>query len=356
MRIRIRRPVGLGLVASLAIGVAAITPAAAANPWTTRVGVNQQCMAVDGPSGATGVVRQLTSGGEIMGERPVSIGGGGQDEVCFYDPFLPGMKIQGEIGGVVRTSTVPTLSLRINRATDVVRGSAPAGKSVHVNVIHWSSFTSSVQKGTNVTASSTGSYSRDLTTLVNIAGGDSLDVSYTSSAGDFWGINEVAPRLGVWINRAQMGAELLSGSGGSVSLRTSGGTLRATGYVSWLNGEDLLWDFGIFAKNGTPVTARIGDKVSSSIQSNMSLTIPRLTVVVAASTDVVSGSCPAGKSLRWTLSNGSSLVYVGAGSCSAGGTYSVDLTAHADVVAGQRIEVVVRLSTGDYVYRRAIVQ
>jgi hypothetical protein len=152
-----------------------------------------------------------------------------------------------------------------------------------------------------------------------------------------------------------MAALLLSGTGGSVALRTPTGTTRAKALVAWDGISGNLFDGGTFRSGaGALVSPRVGDKVVSALQPDMRFTIPNLTASASAASDVVHGSCPAHRPLQLTLADGGSTVFVGSTICSAAGTYSYDFTPHADVLVGQRVDVAARLAAGDLVVRRTV--
>jgi putative ubiquitin-RnfH superfamily antitoxin RatB of RatAB toxin-antitoxin module len=210
-------------------------------------------------------------------------------------------------------------------------------------------------KTTSTTAGSAGTYAKDVTSTVNVAGGDRIEAIYTASSGDVLGVSEITPMVQVWVGRSQFGGHLLSGTGGTVTLRTSAGTFRGSGPISF-DGIDLetLHDSSVFRNAGTPKTARVGDRVSSALQSNMSFKIPNLTIHVDSATDVISGACPAGRSLMWTVADSGNVIALNVATCSGAGSYSIDTTADHDIGAGERVEVTARLATGDRVAIRRI--
>lgn len=360
MQHRLRRIIGLGMAAAVLAGLAIAAPASAVEPIHFRVGYNYYCAGVIGTPGQTGTFQQLDATGAVIQSFDVTIDPGGEYNRCFDEVWHAGMKARATLDGVTRTVTLPKLGVRINRATDVVSGVGPAGKVVTLYVTHWTSFTSSTLVTRNKTISADGTFSKDYTTLANLIGGDLVSLYYTSTAGDQFSIVEVTPLVEVWIGRPNFGVQLLTGTGGKVTLRNSAGTFRGAGYAMYPGFDVPTWDYELFqTKAGTPITARIGDKVSSSIPSNMAFTIPNLTLSANATTNVISGSCPANRKLRWTVyvgSGSSSTAYVGAGVCSAAGTYSVDLTPNINVAVGQPVEIVARLGTGDLVARKKLAQ
>lgn len=353
----LRRVLGAGLTAALLAGLTISTAAAAATPITFTAAYGDSCVNVSGPVGSTGSLRLLNSSGAQLDSQAVDLAGDGEDLDCFEIDPLPGMKVSATLDGTTRTWTLPKLSVRIDRATDVVRGQAPAGKTVRLRVRHYSGFNSFGYWNTTKTASSAGTYSKDLTSLVNIRGGDTVSATYISSAGDRISVQEVAPRIQVWIGRSRFGAELLTGTGGKVTLRNAAGTYRATGVVSYIPlYEEGVLDYSQFLNDGDPRTVRAGDKVSSTIQSDMSFTVPTITVAADAASDGVTGTCPAGKQLRLRVAHEGSQQFEATGTCTGAGTFAFDTTGFYDIVAGDRAEIAFRFVKGDLVARRVIAQ
>lgn len=350
----IRRVLGLGLGASVLATLALAGTVSAANTYALHVAYDNDCVNIDGPAGATGVVRHRTSGGTLIDHVDVTLGLDGIGVACFDSELVAGQKIQPTIDGVTRTMTLPKFSIRINRSTDVISGAAPAGRPVKLTVAHFTSFSGFAYYHASKTASSSGTYSRDVTSIVNIAGGDLVSGYTTLSSGDSVSTREITPRIKVWIGRSHFGSQLMSGTGGTVTLRNASGTYRASGGTSWLELDSVIWDNAIFLNDGTPKSPRVGDRITSSIQSNMSFTIPNLSLTIDTADDGVSGSCPASRWVFIEVTNDGAVKYTDQVKCSAGGTYSRDMTGDHDLVAAERVEVVARLSTGDQVAIRKV--
>jgi len=349
------RALGAGVAIALILGALAATPVAAAAPVTFQLDLGDDCVRVNGASGTNATVRELSPTNDVMGAVDITLNGSGTGSACFLASFQPGLKVQATASGTTRTLTIPALSARIDRAADVVKGVAPKSSTLVLTVYHWTSFSALTQHDLVVHATSTGRYSRDTTSTIAITGGDKVWVAWQSASGDRVRAVEQAPQLAVWIGRPRMAALLLSGTGGSVALKTPGGVTRAKALVAWDGSSGNLFDGATFRSSaGGLVSPRIGDKVVSALQPDMHFTIPTLTASASAASDVVHGSCPAHRPLRLTLANGGSTVFVGSAICSAAGTYSFDFAPNADVLVGQRVDVAAKLATGDLVVRRTV--
>ena len=115
----------------------------------------------------------------------------------------------------------------IDRATDVMSGKAPAGASLSLTVTALTGFTSGPGIGIPVTATGSGTWSKDTTSSVNVKGGDFASLSYTSASGDVVYVSEYVPQVIVRLGSSEMSGNILTGSVINATLRTSGGTLRA---------------------------------------------------------------------------------------------------------------------------------
>ena len=118
--------------------------------------------------------------------------------------------------------------------------------------------------------------------------------------------------------------------------------------------EDGIVDSSVFLRDGSPRTVRIGDRLSSSIQSDMSFTVPTLTLAVDTAADTAAGSCLAGKRLMLLVLHNHSQQFAGFMTCTAGGTFGFDTSGSYDIVAGDRVEITLRFAKGDLVARRAV--
>jgi hypothetical protein len=353
-----RRALGLALAGSMLATLTVAGPAAAATSPTFSVDYSSSCVVVSGPASGVGTFRHLASDNSLLEERAVGLNnagnGAGNAVLCLEDAPVPGQTLWANVEGVTRTLTLPRVSLRIDRSTDVLRGTAPAGTTVKLTVFHYAKLGVGATTVTRTrTASATGAWSTDLTAAVNIVGGDQAAATHTTSAGDKVTAREISPVLRIWIGRSTFAAGLQTGTGGTVTLRAPSGAVRGSGVVSAVSGQ-LAEQFGTFTANGLAAVPRVGDRVSAPFQPSMAFTIPTLTLTVSKATDVVSGACVAGRSMQVRI------VYPGDESsaffrCPADRTYSVNWSGIIDIIPGYTVEVVTRLPSGDVVQRRQIV-
>lgn len=346
--------------AAATVGIAALVllagaaPAAAAEGIAFDVRLYSTCVYARSTPTALGSVSLLSSGGTVLETQEVSFDGSGNASACFDQPVYAGMKLRGVTGGVTRTFTVPKLGFSVDRATDVLKGTAPAGKKVTIQVNRDPSFFDPTSTTFTRTTSSTGTWSVDTTSKFNLRGGDSAFITYsngTDSAARFG----LVPNLLVRIGSAHTWANLNPAQGGNVTLKNSAGTVRAkAGFAGAWWSWDSTMEAWFTSAAGSSVAVRVGDKVSAPFQPSMAFTVPNLTISANAATNTISGSCPAGKRLRIYVSGHGTSDMDGV-ACSSGGTYNHVMTLGYDVQAGDKVRVQARLSQGDIVERVRLV-
>jgi hypothetical protein len=176
--------------------------------------------------------------------------------------------------------TVPTLAANLNAATNVVSGTAPASSAVRVWAFHWTGggFTSYNKP---INTDSSGNYSADFTTDVDLLDYDYAYVRYTDANGNQSAVN-TTPATSFWKTQAEQsvtdnGAALKTstfGAGNNGDLSTplpythSGGkaVLASRGGTLYLTAPDgAVYDTGsaFFSVNNAPsgiwkVQVRVG--------------------------------------------------------------------------------------------------
>lgn len=349
---RIRR-VALGAIATsaIAVGVVGVVPAAAVPIVTFNVTVHRSCAYLTGPATLPVTVSQLTSGGSVVEKATSQFDLSGNTFVCFDDNFDPGMKVSALTNGMTRTVTIPKMSVKINRVTDVISGVGPASKKLEVSIVHYSTFKAYKTTVINKTVSSSGTWSMDTTSAVNLIGGDRIGVMYRASAGDNFDLDGTVPFVGVRIASSRVIGSVNAGSTVTVSLKTPTGATRARAHLASAYSAQAL-DSVFMNTSGYGVTARIGDKISSTVATNGTFTISNLTVNVDTGTNVVSGSCLASKPMKIEVTTPQPYTFTRTfTSCNSAGHYSLDTTSSVDIAPGDRVVATVRTSSGDTIER-----
>ncbi len=351
----LRRRLSIALVAAaMGIGLLA-APATATATVRFSVQLGSLCMNGWGPVSVSGTAYLLDGTGAVLGSDPVTTDGSGYwyTTPCFGTKILSGMKVKATFGATTRTVAVPTLSMRINRATDVFSGLGPASAALSLVVTRSIGFASQPGVIVPVTVGSSGSWSKDTTATADVHGGDYAEVQYTPSTGDMFYVYEYVPQVKVMLGSSDFSGDILTGSLLSAVLRTSGGATRAHGYLSGTYGYNVAG--GWATSTGLPVVPGVGNVVASDAGSDGTFTVGYVGATVTTSTDVVAGSCIAGQPYEIAVMHPSPYSYkTVTGTCPAGATYSRDVTSTTDIVSGDTVTVSSKLASGDMIQRQKI--
>jgi hypothetical protein len=200
----------------------------------------------------------------------------GDFEVCFDRNIRHGHKLRASnaLTGEVFWFTIPTLTLKANRAKDIVKGKGPANKQVKIRLFRCSVFDGScVHKGTRMTnVNAAGDYSRDTSSFFNARGFDHAQVSYTNSAGHSYTLDQRIPWMSMELDEAGVLGDLNPGQTATFKLRTApGGSVLKTRHAT-------QGDEGFSFLFGAPMSA--GREVSSDFASDARIKIPSTSLVV----------------------------------------------------------------------------
>ncbi len=188
--------------------------------------------------------------------------------------ILPGDRIEMESGGAVYATTVPTLTLEVDRETPALSGWGPPGETLQGEVRR---DTYAIRHTFTATVDAQGHYTVPLTGVYTPTAGESIAVRWQSGETRFYA-RDVIPRL-----QAGLFSTYLSGFLHPLvpyAVPVSGGFL--TGYA----GPE-----GEFAVSTGPLLP--GDTVTvTTPQEEITLTLPLLTAQVDRGTATVSGAAP----------------------------------------------------------------
>jgi hypothetical protein len=302
-------------VAALTVGLLLVVPVGVVRGATFTFDVNLNSRQTSG-TGLPSTLHTVTlySADGAFADRSFAMSAANGHWFVSWDvPVVAGSKIRVAAAGDSRLITVPQLSIRANRVTDVVSGHAPAGSHVLVLVGHNPTLDAfdQVSFSANVTADGSGRWSRDFTSEVNIDGNDGVTVVLNKASGDEFATSGRVPYMSIRRASSAVIGSVNNGASATLKLRRPDGTLRATATLSWKTpGFDLN---GYFANSaGHLVAAKAGDKVVASFGSNATMVIPAITVAGDASTDTVTGHCIPNAPYQLTLhlaGGGSSTAY-----------------------------------------------
>ena len=217
-------------------------------------------------------------------------------------PILPGDRIELASGGAVHTTTVPTLTLEVDRETPALSGRAPAGETLRVEIRDDFSV---LRHALTTTVAPQGRYTVSLAGIYTPTAGDSLTAWWLSGETGFYA-RDVLPRLEAGLFMSSLFGLLHPLTPYTV---TPG---FATGYAG-PSGEFLASVGPLFP--GDPVTV-------TTPREDLTLTLPLLTARVDRSAGTVSGQAPPGGLLEVSLA-AYPLYLVRQVTATAAGTYTV---------------------------------
>jgi len=347
-----RRPRSFLTVAvtlSLAVAGLVLAPvASAAATFTFSMDINSSCVSGTGPASTAHTISLLSAGGDLLWRDWDTSDTYGNWYACFDRPIVPGDKVRAATGSGSRTVTVPNLTARANRVTDVVNGHAPAGAALNIYVYHYTALGgSSTSFVWGVFANGSGDYSFDFTPLVNAKGGDYGYTRYTSGS-DTFEANFDFPYMEVARGSAEVSGALNYGQSATLTLKSSTNAVRGTALVVGDNGNGF--DGAFTTAGGSSVRARMTDKVTGGFASDADITIPDIAVSAVASTDVVSGQCMANASYAlYVRKNDYSDSDTRYGTTNASGQFSVDVTSTVNLASRDWLSLTCRYPSGDRV-------
>jgi hypothetical protein len=280
------------------------------------------------------------------------------DDSVFIEP---GDAIKTTIGTSARTFTVPTLTVRVDRDTDVVSGktSPNAGLDLEVTT-NDDGFGGSSEHTRQVTSASNGSYTTSFasgTGATDIKGWDYVDAQWTDTRGDSVRNRAVAPGVDVTIRSAFVTVAAKPGSVKSLALRDAPGgkvLARSGGYVfEGYNGFILVDD------DGDPVSIRSGNQLVSDIASDSTFVVPTITVTASKRGDKVTvstGRAALGIEVQAQTTFAGAWAF---GSTNSSGAYVADFRASGstlDIKRGTTLSIALRLASGDIVRKNVVVE
>lgn len=290
------------VAATLAVAVLAPGPALADGPLNMELRLGSRCVTGHKPTDQPVKVKLLRRDGRALETR--------QDastdfewRICFRDHVpAAGNRIRLTNGAFVRTVSVPDLTAALDRVTNVVRGRAPAGRTVDLvyGACDSEGVCAKVLPGP-VTANSHGRYRKDLSRSIDIDGSDIVRAIYTNSGGDRFYREGRAPYMTITgPNRFKLSC--LPAGTTILRLLSPTGALRASKTFHATRGCRTV--SGTFRRNGHAVNIHTGDRIRSDFASDARMTWP--SPFVAASGYDYSGRCLPNVDWHLTIIDGDS--------------------------------------------------
>ncbi len=196
--------------------------------------------------------------------------------------ILPGDRIEITSGGAVYTTTVPTLTLEVDRDTPALSGWAPPGEVLRGEIGR----DDEPRRAFTATVTSQGRYTVPLTSIYTPTAGSHIAVWWQSEGTDFY-VYDILPRLDAGLFGTYLYGVLHPLTPYTVTPGHATGYAGPEGYFS--------------AAMGTPL--RPGDTVTvTTPREELTLTIPWLTARIDRATATVSGQAPPEAPLEVSLS------------------------------------------------------
>ena len=287
MLFRPMRGVRAVVAATLALAVLAPAPALADGPLNMELKLGSRCLSGHKPTDQPVKVKLLRRDGRALETR--------QDastefawSICFRDHVpVAGNRIRLTNGTFERTVSVPDLTIALDRVTNVVRGRAPAGRTIDLAYAACDSEGLCVKASPiPVTANSHGRYRTDLSGSIDIDGSDIVRAIYTNAHDDRFYREGRAPWMTIkGPNRFSLSC-LPTGTT-TVRLLSPTGALRASRSFHTTRGCRTV--SGMFRKDGHAVNIRGGDRIRSDFASDARMVWP--SPFVSASGFDYSGRC-----------------------------------------------------------------
>jgi hypothetical protein len=343
------------VTAAFALGVVPGSVLATAPVSTFNVTIGQSCLTGLGQPATPLTIRLRSASGDMLGTRQVTTDGGGHWNACFWNDPRVSDRVSATDGVTTAVLTIPSVTLSVNRVTDVFSGSAPANSTVNLSEVPCQSFDAcAAPVNHSVATSSAGAFSYDFTPLANVRGNDNAYAIWTSPNGDHVTAYRRVPELWIWYRYNHFGGSANSGALVTLKLRNAGGTLLATGhdYASYYGS---FGDVALRDSSGNPINFVAGDKVKASIASDAAFTVKNMNIVANAVADTVSASCfpnaPYDVYAEHPDNSGSPSWNEVYGTANSSGNFTADMTAGLqpgyDLISGDDLDVECRTAKGD---------
>ena len=350
----------LALIASLAtLGLtagpsAATAPSGSAAVYTFDISVETPCVAGHGPGGKPVTVPVRSAAGHELGAHAVTADGAGHWKACFDGLIVePGMTVTARHAAARRRVTVPGLTLRTDRPTDVLSGRGPAGKSLNLTLTRCVFSDPCRVKHYVVTPDSHGHYRDDVSAANypwDLEGGDKAVIEFQTAAGDLFHADSVTELMRVqYPNRAILQI-YPPGSSVTVSLLSSTGSVRAEETRTAATSGAYTFRF---VRGGHAVTIQPGNVIRANFASDARMVWPHVGLVGNTATNHVSGTCLKNVPLEVTVNPPSSVNQEGM--TGSDGRFDLDFTSDGGIHSGNTLLLVCRADTGDRLEFRAAV-
>jgi hypothetical protein len=348
------RRLSAALAASLLFAVGGIAAPVVASPaYVFNVRIGSTCAYGTGPVSQAMKVILASSSGHVLGTVSTTSASNGFWSACFSRTVRPGMKLTARHGSVLRSLTIPTLTVATDRVANTLAGSAPAGQSLQVGVQRCSMQGSCPTQSYAASVDGSGHYHLDLNTAApsyDLRGNDGVTVIFTTTKTDTIEADATVPYMIAEHPSLVVIQGMKPGTNVTVTLKAADNSVRVRLTQTITNPYSNAF---MLRKGGVDKTIHTGNSIWSTIASDAHFSWD-VTLSGNAGTDVVSGHCFANGDLR-----------VGVGRASVGseahfttaqpdGTFTSDFTSFG-VSSGDTLDLQCRSVTGDEVTYTTVV-
>ena len=271
--LQFRPLVGALATASLAAAALAPLPAAADGPVYVKLQLGDRCVAGHKTSDDPITVKLLRSNGTVIQTR--------HDDttdltwkVCFSSSHVPvhGNRLRLIHFTTDRTVSIPDLTVALDRATSVVRGHGPVGKTIELDALSCDAIGKCTEDPpVMVTANGQGRYHKDLSPDIDIDGSDVASAGYTNSHQDVFVARGQAPYMTI-TKPDKVTLSCMPAGNTTVKVRSHAGVLRAS--RTFHIGHDCgsaTWTLHL-------ISLHTGDRIMSDFASDANVVWPRMSV------------------------------------------------------------------------------
>jgi hypothetical protein len=286
-KLRLAPIIGLSL---LAVTLLPGTVSAAPNLAIYVPAINGDCLYFEAPADKTLTFVWKDYAGALKESASIPTGAGGDPNYCSTSNIVEvGDRLKVTLGANSHKLTVPNITARVNRANDVIKGTAPAGAhlSIECGGGPFGAF-EPCQWHKSVTVNSTGNWSVQIP--FDVYGGWRMHAAWYNAYGDLVYRNVTVPYFQVFLGQSRFSGVARPDTTATVDLDDSSLNFKGTGsddadpITGWFNGQ--LRDI-----NGDLVTVAVGDHVGSDVASGAHFVVPSISATATASDDHVWGQC-----------------------------------------------------------------
>jgi hypothetical protein len=199
-----------------------------------------------------------------------------------------GDRIMTHDGYVFHELTVPNLTLTQNRVKNLYKGRGPAGQYVRLVCDHGNGFEPCIWSA-KIKVNSEGQWG--IKPGWNIGANEGMFVTWKSAMGDFVRVRNYSPSLTVRIGSAFVRGTTSNGRPATVALRR-GPSFDVRGSLATKSAPlDGRFSGSLKNQQGNKVLVRVGDRITSSVASDLDFIVPDIEAYADSATDHVIGQC-----------------------------------------------------------------